>query len=117
MNLLGSEKELKTCNFGQPHKNITCELFLQKNKNSITSSPETLKHKFQDARDSLKISNYHSYLKKPEKEKHLIIGWERICQAVLFIFFKDMNPVGMSLQLPIPELQILAQKGCRSTRG
>ena len=117
MNLLGSERNLKHATLANLTKNITCELFLQKHKNSITSSPETLKHKFQDARDSLKISNYCSYLKKPEKEKHLIIGWERICQAALFIVFKDMSPVGMSLQLPIPELQILAQKGCRNTRG
>lgn len=83
----------------------------------MTSSPETLKHKFQDARDSLKIYDYYSYLKKPEKEKHLIVGWERICQACFFFFFfKDMSPVGMSLQFPTPELQILAQKGCRSTK-
>lgn len=53
----------------------------------MTSSSETLKHKFQDARDSLKIYDYYTYLKKPEKEKQLIVGWERICQAVLFFFF------------------------------
>jgi len=52
------------------------------------TSPETLKHKFQDARDSLKIYDYYSYLKKPEKEKHLIIGWERICQTVLLFFLR-----------------------------
>ena len=58
----------------------------------MTSSPETLKHKFQDARDSLKIYDYYSYLKKPEKEKHLIVGWERICQGCFFFFFLRHEP-------------------------